>query len=271
MYSLRKDGLRNTLGGLDIRGSLRHVLGIGMHVLGPLVARDVGQTTAHAGVDAMNRIVGSSVGEAIDDGLVLLLDGILGSGPKAHGILLAEEARHGTAITLLEVALHLTGRGKLAAGINDAGGDVVPGLLIDDLMVNVPESIGVAEADGTTALGHVDALAEVLAEGQTLQAPASLDGVARVGREALGEAVDEGLEGSHVDGRGALPDANVEIAVGATAEGGEAFVATPEWENHCLVDGHILVAHKLDEVDDPFVLHVHMCVYVSVLRGKYKR
>lgn len=228
MYLLRKDGLGNTLGGLGVRSFLGLGLGEGMHVLGPLVARDVGETNAHAGFDAMRQIFGSSVGEAIDNGLVFLLGGILGSGPKAHGILLAEEARHGTAITLLEVALHLTGRGKLAAGINDAGGDVVPGLLIGDVMVDVPESVSVVESDGPTALCHVDALAQILAEGQTLQAHAGLDGVAHVGGVALGEAVDEGLKGGHVNGRGALPDANVEIAVGAAAEVGEAFVPTPD-------------------------------------------
>ena len=226
-----------------------------MHVLGPLVARDVGQPTAHARVDAMGRIDGSCLGEAIDDGLVFLLGGVLGCRPEAHGILLAEEAGHGTAISLLEEALHLAGRGKLApASDHGTGGVLVPGLLIGDVMVDVPESVGVTEADGTTALGHVDGLAQILAEGQTLQAHAGVDGVGLVGAVALGEAVAEGLKGVHVDGRGALPDANVEVAVGISTEGGEALVAAPDGMDHGLVDGHVLVAQKLEEFGEELVL-----------------
>ena len=234
-----------------------------MHVLGPLVARDVGQPTAHARFDAMGRIDGSCLGEAIDDGLVFLLDGILGCRPEAHGILLAEEAGHGTAVSLLEEALHLTGRGKLApASDHGTGGVFVPGLLIGDVMVDVPEGVGVAETDGATALGQVDGLTEILAEGQTLQAHAGVDGVGLVGAVALGEAVDEGLKGGHVDGRGALPDANVEVAVGTSTEGGEALVAAPDGMDHGFVDGHVLVAQKLEELGEELVLCARMCLIV---------
>ena len=55
----------------------------------------------NVGEGMLGRVV-NTLGEAIDNSLVLLLGGILGSGPEAAGILLAEEAGHGSAVSLLE-------------------------------------------------------------------------------------------------------------------------------------------------------------------------
>ena len=245
--SLGKDGFRSALHGLgSATGGLFGILDKGKHRLRPDVHADVGHAKAAGRVDEIGRIGGRTLGEAIDDGLVLLLGGILGSGPEAAGILLAEEAGHGSAVSLLE-GLHVAGRGGLACG--DGAGDVVPGLTIGDGVVDVPERRAVEESNGSAALRHVDRLAKILAERQAIEAHGSVEGVDLVGGQTLREGVNEGLECGSVDVVLAPPDA---YGHGTAVERGQALMPAPHVQSHRLVDRHVRGSDDLEEALEPF-------------------